>query len=136
MPPVIYTAHSSSVLVDGQPVDGVQGIDYRVVRHQGQVYALGSSERLTSYYGETHVDGRITVASTNAALDGLVTSGAAFQVVGNLAHAGASRSVAFDDCFMARKEFNITSGGHGETVYLFTATRVRESDTPPSAPAA
>jgi hypothetical protein len=130
---VIFTAHSSSILVDGQPVEAVQGIDYRVVRKQGDVFALGSSERLTSYYGETRVDGRIIVASANAALDGLVTSGNAFQVVGNLAHGGASRTVAFDDCRMARKEFNLTSGGHGETVYLFTATRVRESDTPPPA---
>jgi hypothetical protein len=126
---VIFAAHSSSVLIDGQPVEGVQGIDYRVARQQGHVFALGSSERLTTYYGETRVDGRIVVASTNAALDALVTSGAAFQVVGNLVHAGASRTVAFDECQMSRKEFNITSGGHGETVYLFTATRVRETDS-------
>jgi len=126
---VIFAAHSSSVLIDGQPVEGVQGIDYRVARQQGHVFALGSSERLTTYYGETRVDGRIVVASTNAALDALVTSGAAFQVVGNLAHSGVSRTVAFDECQMSRKEFNITSGGHGETVYLFTATRVRETDS-------
>ena len=126
---VIFAAHSSSVLIDGQPVEGVQGIDYRVARQQGHVFALGSSERLTTYYGETRVDGRIVVASTNAALDALVTSGTAFQVVGNLAHSGVSRTVAFDECQMSRKEFNITSGGHGETVYLFTATRVRETDS-------
>jgi hypothetical protein len=126
---VIFAAHSSSVLIDGQPVEGVQGIDYRVARQQGHVFALGSSERLTTYYGETRVDGRIVVASTNAALDALITSGAAFQVVGNLAHGGVSRTVAFDECQMSRKEFNITSGGHGETVYLFTATRVRETDS-------
>lgn len=130
---VIFAAHNTTVTVDGQPVDGVQSIDYRVVREQGQVYALGSSERLTTYYGEMRVDGRITVASANAALDGLITSGAAFQLVGNLAHAGASRTVAFDECQMARKEFNLSSGGHGESAYLFTATRVRESDAPPPA---
>jgi hypothetical protein len=134
--PVVFAAHSSSVLIDGQPIEGVQGIDYRVVRQQGHVFALGSSERLTTYYGETHVDGRVTVASTSAALDTLVTSGDAFQIVGNLAHGGATRTISFDDCRMARKEFNLLSGGHGETVYLFTATRVRESDTPPPAPAA
>jgi hypothetical protein len=126
--PTIFTAHSSSVLVDGQPVDGVQAIDYRVVRQQGHVFALGSSERLTTYYGETHVDGRLVVASANAALDGLVTSGNSFQVIGNLAQGGTARTVAFDECFMAKKEFTLNSGGHGETVYLFTATRVREED--------
>jgi hypothetical protein len=124
----IFTAHSSSVMVDGKAVEGVQAIDYRVVRQQGDVFALGSSERMTSYYGATRVDGRITVASANPALDTLVNSGDAFQVVGNLVHGDTSRTVAFDDCRMAKKEFALPSGSHGETVYLFTATRVREED--------
>jgi hypothetical protein len=131
----VFTAHSSSVLVDGQPIDGVQAIDFRIVRQQGDVFALGSSERLTTYYGATRVDGRIIVASANPTLDGLVTSGNAFQVVGNLAHADLSRTLAFDDCRMAKKEFTLSSGGHAETTYMFTATRVREEDAG-AAPAA
>ena len=128
MAATIYTAHSSTVLVDGQPIDGVQAIDFRVVRQQGDVFALGSSERLTSYYGATRVDGRVIVASANATLDGLVTSGNSFQIVGNLAHADTTRTVAFDDCRMMKKEFALNSGGHAETTYLFSATRVREED--------
>jgi hypothetical protein len=124
----IFTANSSSILVDGQAVDGVQAVDYRGVRQQGDVFAIGSSERMTSYYGATRVDGRITVASADATLDALVNSGNAFQVVGNLAHADTGRTVAFDDCRMAKKEFALSLGGHAETVYLFTATRVREED--------
>ncbi|MEX2262648.1 MAG: hypothetical protein WD696_11895 [Bryobacteraceae bacterium] len=135
MPATIFTAHSSSVLVDGQPVDGVQTIDFRVARQQGDVFALGSTERLTMYYGATRVDGRITVASANATLDGLVNSGASFQIIGNLAHTDQSRTLAFDDCRMAKKEFALTSGGHAETIYMFTATRLREEDAG-AAPAA
>jgi hypothetical protein len=125
----IFTANSSSLMVDGNPVEGVQSIDYRVVRQHGDVFALGSSERLTAYYGATRVQGRIQVASTSAALDTLANSGAMFQVVATLAHGESSRSVSFDDCFMTDKEFAISSGGHGETVYAFSATRVREEDS-------
>ncbi len=122
----IFTANSSSVLVDGNPVEGVQTVDYRLQRQQGDVYALGSDERLTAYYGATSVEGRVQVASASPALDALATSGAAFQVVASLAHGQSLRSVAFDDCFMKNKEFAMGSGGHGETVYVFSATRVRE----------
>ena len=125
----IFTANSSSIMVDGNPVEGVQSIDYRVVRQQGDVFALGSAERLTVYYGATRVQGRIHIASANAALDALASSGNMFQVVSSLAHGQALRSVSFDDCFITNKEFSIQSGGHGETIYSFSATRVREEDS-------
>lgn len=124
----IFTANSSTLMVDGNPVEGVQGLDYRVVKEQGDVYAIGSDERLTAYYGATRVQGRIRVASTSPALDPLATSGNMFQVVATLAHGETSRSVSFDDCFMTDKSFTINSGGHGETVYSFSAVRVREED--------
>jgi len=126
---MIFTANSSSLMVDGNPVEGVQGIDYRVVRQQGDVFALGSDERLTAYYGATRVQGRLQVASAEPVLDTLAGSGAMFQVVATLAHGEATRSVSFDDCFMTDKDFAISSGGHGETVYSFSATRVREEDS-------
>ncbi len=128
MAATIFTANSSTITVDGEPVDGVLGIDYRLERQQGDVFALGSAERLTAYYGATRVAGRLRVASVNPGLDALTTSGNAFQVVANLAHGETTRSVAFDDCFMTDKDFALGSGGHGETVYAFTATRVREED--------
>lgn len=125
----VFTANSSQVMVDGNAVEGVQGIDYRVQRQQGDVFALGSAERITSYYGATRVDGRLQVASANPALDTLTNSGSSFQVVVTLAHGETQRSVAFDDCFMTNKEFALNTGGHGETIYLFSATRVREEDS-------
>jgi hypothetical protein len=124
----IFTANSSSIMVDGNPVEGVQGIDYRLVRQQGDVFALGSDERLTAYYGPSRVQGKIHIASTNANLDTLAGAGTMFQVVATLAHGQTLRSVSFDDCFMTHKEFSMTTGGHGETVYHFSATRVREED--------
>jgi hypothetical protein len=124
----VFTANSSGVLVNNTQVEGVRAIEYQVVRDQSDVHAVGSAERVAVYYGATRVRGRLHVASTSADLDTLTSSGAAFQVVANLRHGEAGRSVAFDDCYMERKEFAMNSGSHGETVYLFTATRVREED--------
>ncbi len=128
MAATIFSANSSKIQVDGNAVDGVQALDYRVLRQQGEVFALGSSARMTSYYGATRVEGRMTVASASAALDALVESGAAFQVVATLAHETTNRTVSFDDCRMTKKEFALPSGGHGETVYQFTATVIRQKD--------
>jgi len=127
--PTIFTANSSSITLNGQPVDGVQAIDYRLVRQQSSVYALGSPERVTTYYGATSVEGRIVVASATPALDALAGSGEAFQVVASLIHGQTSRSVAFDECQFSRKEFTLGSGGHAETTYFFSATRVREEES-------
>ncbi len=125
----VFTANSSGVLINNTQVEGLRTIEYQVVREQSDVHAVGSPERVAVYYGATRVKGRLHVASTNADLDALTQSGEAFQVVANLRHGDAGRSVAFDDCYMERKEFALNSGSHGETVYLFTATRVREEDS-------
>ncbi len=125
----VFTANSSGILVDNTKVDGVRGIDYQVVRDQSDVHALGSDERIAVYYGASKVVGCIYVASACSQLDELATSGAPFPLVANLKHGQTARSVAFDDCYMESKEFSMSSGGHGESVYKFTATRVREEDT-------
>jgi len=124
----VFAANSSGILVDNEPVEGVRGIHYQLERDQGDVHALGSGERISVYYGASRVRGQIRVASVSDTLDGLAASGAAFQVVANLAHGQAARSVSFDECHISGKEFGLDSGGHGEAVYLFTATRVREED--------
>jgi hypothetical protein len=98
------------------------------VRQHEDVFALGSDERVAVYYGPSRVQGRIQVASANPTLDGIALSGESFQIVSNLRHGQAARSVAFDECYIQNKEFSLLTGGHGETVYTFTATRVREED--------
>lgn len=125
----IFTASSSGVLIDNEAIEGIQAIDYKITRSQTDIGALGTHERVGVYYGLTTVQGRILVASASARLDGLITSGASFQVVANLAHRDTTRTVAFDECFMEGKDFSMGTGGHGETVYSFTAIRVREEDS-------
>ncbi len=73
--------------------------------------------------------GRIRVASTSPVLDALLSTPEACQVVANLAHGDARRSVSFDECWLEDKQFELSRGGHAETVYTFSATRVREEDT-------
>lgn len=124
----VFSANSSSVTVNGETVPGVQAIDYRQMRDQGEIYALGSAERIAVQYGAMRVEGRVTVASANPAMDGLSNTGETFQLIARLAHGETSRSVAFDECHMVDKQFAMSTGGAGETVYAFTAVRVREED--------
>lgn len=126
--PSVFVANSSGILVDNQAVEGVRGLEYRVEREQGDVAALGSAERIAVYYGATRVRGQIRVASVSQRLDELTASGSMFQVIANLAHGQAARSVTFDDCFMDGKSFAMVAGSHAEAVYSFTAIRVREDD--------
>jgi hypothetical protein len=131
MAATIYTANSSSITVtptDGSPsnIEGVQGIDYRFIRQQGEVFALGSDERLATYYGPSRVQGKIHVTSTDPTLDSLTTTGKEFVLAANLGHSEPLRSVAFQNCFMKHKEFSMASGGVGDTVYHFSATKVLE----------
>jgi len=125
----VFSANSSSVTVNGEAIPGVRAIDYRQMRDQGEIYALGAEERIAVHYGAMRVEGRITVTSVNAAMDGLSTSGEAFQLVAQLAHGDNARYVAFDGCHMVDKQFAMATGGAGQTVYAFTAIRVREEDT-------
>jgi len=125
----VFTANSSAVLVAGERVAGVRSIDFRHERAQSSVYALGSPERVAVVYGGTSVAGRLTVASASDALDALLVSGEAFQIVANLSarpDLEPERSVAFDGCQMTGKAFALAAGEHAEAVYDFTATRVRE----------
>jgi hypothetical protein len=123
----VFAATESSVLVDGQPVEGVQGIDYRMRRARSNVYALGSTERVGVTSGAYDVDGRLRVASASVALDAL-TGEQLFQIVANLRHGETSSTVTFDECFITAKTFDLTVGGTGEAVYSFSAARVREEN--------
>ena len=59
-------------------------------------------------------------------MDGLLQSNKSFSVSATLRHGDVTRKVAFDDCYMEDKSFGLGAEGHAETVYSFTATRVRE----------
>jgi hypothetical protein len=123
--PTIVAATESQVLIDGKPVEGVRSIEYR--SHQGRtnIYALGSAERIGVVAGPSAVEGKLTVASTHASLNGLATN-TSFQVTAQLKHGTTTVSVTFDECFLLDHNFVMGAGEFGETVYTFTATRVRE----------
>ena len=121
--PSIFAASESKVLVNGTEVEGVRSIDYRHVQRRENVYALGSTERLDSVSGPQHVEGRLTVASASAVLDGLQHD-TVFQVIAQLKKGDSGTTVSFVDCEIHETSFSLEVGGFGEAVYGFTATRV------------
>ena len=122
--PTIFAASESTVLIDGEPIDGVQGIDYRTRHDRSNVYALGSTERIGIVSGAYDVQGRIRVVSANAALDAL-TGDTLFQIIANLRHGDTTSTVTFDDCCLTEKTFDLSVNGQGSAVYAFSAARMR-----------
>ena len=124
----LFAASESSVMVDGEAIEGVRAIEYRYQQQRSNVYALGSTERVGMVSGGQSVEGRLRVASTSAKLNTLTGP---FQVIGTLRHTGADNktktmTVTFDECYLTDKSFGIETSGHGETVYTFSAIRLRE----------
>jgi len=123
--PTIFSANESSVMINGEAVQGITAIDYRYHQERQNIYALGSPERIGMVSGARSVEGQITAASTVAALDGLLGD-EPFQVSAQLRQGETVMTVAFDDCQLTDKSFALGTGGVGESVYRFIATRVRE----------
>lgn len=128
--PTVFSANHSSLLVDGDPVEGVQALAFRVITEREDIRAIGSDERVDVSFGLRTVTGEITVRSTAAVLDDKLTTRSSFNMVAALKKGqGAEdpqRSYAFDDCYVETKQFAIGANGSAETTYVFTGTRVRE----------
>ncbi len=122
----IFAANESTILVNGEAVPGVQGIEYRRRTAHTSVYAVGGAERVGVVSGPVSVDGRIRVASTSPVLDQGRAAGEFLQILAQLRRGEETLTVAFDEVLLTEKSFEMTTGGHGESVYAFTATRVRE----------
>lgn len=122
--PTVFAANESAVLVDGQPVEGVRAVEYRTNTERNDLYAVGSAERIGVISGRHSVEGRIRVASSSPTLDSL-GGNAFFQIAAPLRQGETELTVSFDECLLTEKSFSMGAGGHGETVYSFTATRVR-----------
>ena len=116
MPQTIYTASHSEAKVNEETIDGLQSIDYRVVRNRHDIGAVGTNERVAVYYGLTVVIGRLRVASANAKLDKLMTSGDAFSITAVLKRGSDTRNVTFDECFCETKSFGMNAESHAQTV--------------------
>lgn len=129
--PAIFSASRSSVLLDGQPVEGLQNLTFRVVTEREDVRAIGSTERVDVSFGLRTVLGELIVRSHNGDLDKKLDEQTRFQLVANLKKDkgmvdNATRTLSFDDCFVEGKSFGLDAGGTAVTTYSFTATRVRE----------
>lgn len=122
----IYTAFTSEVKVNEETIEGLQSIEYSSTKNRRHIGAIGTDERIGVYFGLKVVTGRLRVASANSTLDGLLESNEEFSISATLQHNDMQRQVSFDNCFLEDKEFALSAQGHGETVYTFTATRVRE----------
>lgn len=123
--PTIFAANESTALIDGEAVEGLRSIEYRRQQVRQNVYALGSAERIGLVSGPQVVEGRLMVASTSPKLDSLA-SDVPFQISAQLRQGTTQMTVTFDECYLLEKTFNLGVGGHGEAIYSFTATRVRE----------
>jgi hypothetical protein len=123
MTTTIFAANESTVLLDGKPIDGVRSLEYTRQQDYQDVHALGTAERIGVVAGAMSVQGRLRVVSTAKPLDS--TTGA-FQVTANLVHGATKLTVTFDECFLTGRSMDLAIGGSAESVYEFTATRVRE----------
>jgi hypothetical protein len=123
--PTIFAANESSILVDKTPVEGVRSLEYRHQQARSSVYALGSAERVGMVSGPQVVEGRLRVVSTSAALNALTTD-KDFTLTAHLQQGKSKLTLTFDECFLQAKSLELTVGDHGESLYEFTATRVRE----------
>src|SRR5215216_1624047 len=126
--PQVFTAFTSEVKVNEETLEGLQSIEYSLAKNRQHIGAIGTDERIAVYFGMKVVIGKLRVASINKTLDDFLQSNAEFSISATLRHGKESRKVTFDSCFLEDKAFSLVSEGHGETIYSFTATRVREED--------
>ncbi len=124
--PQVYTAFASEVKVNEETIEGLQAIEYSLVKNRQHLGAIGTDERIAVYFGLKVVTGKLRVASASATLDKLLETNGNFSITAMLRHGDAKREVAFDACYLEDKAFSLSADGHGETIYTFTATRVRE----------
>jgi hypothetical protein len=122
----IYTAFASEVKVNEQTIEGLQSIEYSQAKNRQHVGAIGTDERIAVYFGLKIVTGKLRIASADPTLDGFLQSNEEFSISATLRHRDTTRHVTFDACYLEDKAFSLGASGHGETVYAFTATRVRE----------
>lgn len=128
--PTVFSANRSSVLVDGEAIEGLQSLAFRVVTEREDIRAVGSVERIAVSFGLRTVQGEIIVRSANFKLDTHLQEQSSFQLVANLKKDEATdspkRTLSFDDCVVENKDFSVGAGGTVVTSYAFSATRVRE----------
>lgn len=126
----IFAANRSNIQIDGELVEGLQSIVYRVTTEREDIRAVGSSERIDVSFGLRTVQGELVVKSANYVLDKHLTEQTKTQLVVNLKKDSAAdapkRTLGFDNCYIEGKSFAMDAGGSAVTSYAFTASLVRE----------
>jgi len=126
----IFSANRSNVLVDGEMIEGLQSLAFRVVTERENIRAVGSNERIDVNFGLRTVEGELLVKSANFILDIHLQEQSKFQLVSNLkkdeSNESPKRTLSFDDCYIEEKSFTMDASGSPVTVYTFSATRIRE----------
>lgn len=126
----IFAANRSNIQIDGELVEGLQSIVYRVTIEREDIRAVGSSERIDVSFGLRTVQGELVVKSANYVLDKHLTEQTKTQLVVNLKKDAAAdapkRTLGFDNCYIEGKSFTLDAGGSAVTTYAFTASLVRE----------
>ncbi len=126
----VFSANRSDVLIDGEAIEGLQSLAFRLVTEREDVRAIGSAERVAVSFGLRTVQGEISVRSANFKLDAHLDKQSKFQLVSNLkkddSADAAKRTMSFDDCYVENKDFSVGAGGTAITTYVFSATRIRE----------
>jgi len=124
--PQVFTAFASEVKVNEETVEGLQSIEYSLVKNRQHIGAIGTDERIAVYFGLKLINGKLRVASLNKTLDKFLQANTEFSISATLKQGETAKKVTFDSCFLDDKSFSMLSDGHGETVYSFTARRLRE----------
>src|SRR5262245_5775908 len=127
---MVFSANRSKVQLDGEAMEGLQSLVYRVVTARQDIPGIGSSERVDVIFGLRTVQGELVVRSVSARLDDNLKNQSKFQIVAELkkdeAQDAPRRKLSFDECYVEGKCFSLDASGTAITTYHFTATRVRE----------
>ena len=127
----VFSSNKSSVVVDGEAIEGLQSLAYRVQTEQEDVRGVGSDERVAVVFGLRVVQGELAVKSISTKLDGLLEKQGVFQLVADLKQDDSDKSpkrkLSFDGCYVRDKQFSLAANGSVLTTYAFSATRLRES---------
>lgn len=125
--PKILSANRSKVLIDGEPMEGLQDISFVTDRPTTDIAAIGEAERIGVIFGTTRVTGVLTAKSALDAVDEKFRTGQSFQIVISTnfdsADGEVENVISLQQCYAHGKRFAMGVGGAAQTLYDFTATR-------------
>jgi len=127
---LVASATESKVTIEGEEVVGLQSLDFKIIRQQIDVTGIGQGTLIgVAEAGMFKVNGTLRIRSLNKKLDELLYMAVPtpFSLVATLMKGGQQiKKIAFAECYLDDKSYEMETGGVGLTVYNFTAKAVRE----------